>query len=70
MAELSERKDKMSKCVCVWKPVLEHFHTCLLEMMKTTVGGVEKSLEKFMYFFGLEEKLSKAASCIRFEIIA
>lgn len=34
-----------------------------------TVGGVEKSLERFMYCFSLEE-LSKAASCIRFEIVA
>lgn len=47
MAELYKRKEKMSKCACVcacmWKPVLQHFHTCLLETM-ITVGVGQKSL--------------------------
>lgn len=33
-AELCKGKEEMSKCVCMWKPVLQRFHTCLLEMMK------------------------------------
>lgn len=70
MAELCTKRGKSWWFVYICKPVLQHFHTCLLEGMKTGLSaGVGKALERFMYCFGLGEELSKAASSIRNEII-
>lgn len=65
----------MSKCACVC--VCVHVETCTTAFPYMPIGDddncwgwAEKSLERFVYCFGLEEELSKAASCMRFEIIA